>query len=180
MCVRLLPDGHDLSWVRYFTARVGGSDADPQQPQRQDVYLHALQGECSPFSLHEGDFRTDSERLPLAASDGERARVLVKQEKGSDVNLAAHLISDAAEQEMTTAMVVTDDFDQVGALKMAREQYGITLVVVSPRNQKGLAKTVGADYFKPIHASLLRECQLPDLAIDDDGRERHRPSDWCF
>ena len=67
------------------------------------------------------------------------------------------------------------DFDQVGALTMAREHYGLRLVVASPRNHHGLAKTVGAEFYKPIHEDLLRACQLPDLALNQDGREIFRP-----
>jgi hypothetical protein len=180
MCERLLPTGGTLDWIRYFTARPGSS-GDPRQPQKQEIYLRALQGECAPFSLHEGHFRTDTEWLELAGSPPEapeRAKVRVKQEKGSDVNLAIHLISDAAEHELDAAMVITDDFDQAGALRMAKELYGISLIVVSPRRQRKLAKSVGADFYKPLHESLLRECQLPDLAIDHDGHEVHRPATW--
>jgi hypothetical protein len=181
MCERLLPPELELDWIRYFTARAGGSAADPHQPQRQDIYIRALRGECAPFSLHEGHFRTDTEWLELAGSPAdapERVKVRVKQEKGSDVNLAANLIADAAEREIDAALVVTDDFDQEGALKMAKELYGIALIVVSPRKQRNLAKAVGADFFKPIHESLLHECQLPEMSLDHDGHEVHRPSTW--
>jgi hypothetical protein len=181
MCERLLPAEAELDWIRYFTARAGGSEADPHHPQRQEIYIRALRGECMPFSMHEGHFRTDTEWLELAGSppaEPERVKVRVKREKGSDVNLAAHLIADTAERELDAAMVVTDDFDQEGALKMAREIYGIRLIVVSPRKQRNLAKAVGADFYKPIHESLLLECQLPQMALDQDGHEVHRPANW--
>lgn len=75
-------------------------------------------------------------------------------------------------------MVVTDDFDQEGALKLAKDLYETYLIVVSPRKRRNLAKTVGADFYKPIHESLLRECQLPAMAIDHEGVEAHRPTSW--
>ncbi len=180
MCERLLPDSGELDWIRYFTARPG-SLSNPHQPQKQEIYLRALRGECAPFSLHEGHFRTDTEWLALANSPPEkpeRAKVRARKEKGSDVNLAIHLVSDAAEQELDAAMVITDDFDQEGALRMAKELYGIDLIVVSPRSQRKLARTVGAGFYKPIHESLLHECQLPEIAIDHDGHEVHRPATW--
>jgi hypothetical protein len=98
VCEELLPSKYQLSWIRYFTARVPGSATDPHQPQRQDLYLRALRGECTPFSLHEERFRTDVSALPRAGSpSAELVKVRVTQEKGSDVNLAVHLIDDAAE-----------------------------------------------------------------------------------
>lgn len=102
MCERLLPKGCELDWVRYFTARPGWS-GDPHQPQKQEIYLRAIRGECAPLSLHEGHFRTDTEWLELAGSQ------------------PIHLISDSAERELDAAMVITDDFDQEGALRMAKE-----------------------------------------------------------
>ena len=181
MCERLMPADHELAWIRYFTARAGSSAVDPHQPQKQDIYIRALRGECTPFSLHEGHFRTDTEWLELAGSPPDapkRVKVRVKQEKGSDVNLAAHLIADAAEGEIDAAMIITDDFDQEGALKMAKELYGIALIVVSPRNQRKLSRAVGADFYKQIHESLLLECQLPEMSLDHEGREIHRPGSW--
>jgi hypothetical protein len=181
MCETLTPATCELDWIRYFTARVGDSQSDPGQPQRQEIYIRALRGECAPLSLHEGRFRTDTEMLELAGSPPEtpkRVKVRVKREKGSDVNLAAHLIADAAEGEIDLAMVITDDFDQEGALKLAKELYGIRLVVVSPRNRRNLAKAVAADFYKQIHKDLLLACQLPEMALDHDGHEIHRPAAW--
>lgn len=181
MCEALLPSSCELDWIRYFTARVGDSRSDPRQPQRQEIYIRALRGECAPFSLHEGRFRADTETLELAGSPPEapkRVKVRVKQEKGSDVNLAAHLISDAAEGEIDAAMVITDDFDQEGALNLVQENYGISLIVVSPRSRQNLARAVKADFYKPIHEDLLLECQLPEMALDHDGVEIHRPDTW--
>lgn len=181
MCEKLLPADYELNWVRYFTARVGGSATDPRQPQRQDVYIRALHAECRRFTLHEGAFRTDTDLLPLAGSsveEPELVKVRVKQEKGSDVNLAIHLNDDASQEAMDLAIVVTDDYDQEGALKMARDHHEIQLMVVSPRNQRGLARSVRAEFYKPVHESLLLECQMPDLTVDHQGLEVHRPKDW--
>jgi len=177
MCTRLLPPDQELHWVRYFTARVGGPRTDPHQSQRQDVYLRALEGENMPFSLHEGHFQTETALLPLVNSE-EKARVRIRKEKGSDVNLAAQLVVDACEGEMDTALVITDDFDQEGALKIVREQCGITLVVASPRDKRNLARTVRADFYKTIREQLLLECQFSDMVLDQDGREVFRPRAW--
>ncbi|HEX4669576.1 MAG TPA: hypothetical protein VH275_06335 [Solirubrobacterales bacterium] len=100
------------------------------------------------------------------------------QEKGSDVNLAARLVSDACDGKMDAALVVTDDFDQEGALTIVGQECGLTVIVASPRCRKDLARAVGANFTKTIHESLLRECQLPEMVVDDEGREVFRPSAW--
>lgn len=177
LCSRLLPSGFELDEVHYFTARVEHALDDPGRPQRQDVYLRALRGESQPFFYVNGHFQTKTRLLPRTGS-GELVAVRLTQEKGSDVNLAARLVSDACEQRMDAALVVTDDFDQAGALTIAREECGVKLIVASPRGRTELAETVRADFRKKINEQLLRECQLPELAIGDDGREIVRPPRW--
>ncbi len=177
MCSRLLPSEYELDELHYFTARVGHSIADPGQPQRQDVYLRALRGANFPFHYVKGRFQTRTLRLPRAGSS-ELVQVRLTQEKGSDVNLAARLVSDACDGKMDAALVVTDDFDQEGALRIVRQECGVTAIVASPRCKKDLARTVGAGFTKTIHEQLLHECQLPDMVVDDEGREVFRPSAW--
>lgn len=75
-----------------------------------------------------------------------------------------------------TALVITDDFDLEGALRIVRDEWGVQLAVASPRARTDLAQAVGAAFRKKIHGPLLRECQLPEMALDHDGREVFRPT----
>ena len=175
---RLLPAEYELDEVYYFTARVGHSTDDPGRPQRQDVYLRALKGECQPFFYVKGRFQTKVHRLPRVGTD-ELVAVRQTQEKGSDVNLAARLVSDACEGRMDAALVITDDFDQEGALRMVREDWGRGLIVASPRGRVQLAEAVGSEFTKTIREHLLRECQLPEMALDHEGHEIFRPRAWA-
>jgi hypothetical protein len=178
LCSRLLPPGYELDELHYFTARVGNWGDDPGRPQRQEIYLRALKGECQPFFYVNGRFQTKTHLLPQVGS-GELVAVRLTQEKGSDVNLAARLVSDACERRMDAALVITDDFDQEGALRMAREECGRRLVVASPRGRVALAEAVGAEFTKTIHRQLLLECQLPEMALDHEGHEVFRPRSWA-
>lgn len=169
MCARLLPPEYALDRLHYFTTRVSHSDSDPGQPQRQDVYLRALRGANFPFHYVLGRFQTQSMRLPKVGSD-EQVQVRLTQEKGSDVNLAVRLVSDACDGCMDAALVVTDDFDQEGALRVVGEECGVTLIVASPRCRPELARASKADFTKMIREPLLRDCQLPKMVLDDEGR----------
>ena len=173
LCVQLLPPACDLTALYYYTARA----TDSERAQRQDVYLRALRRECAPFFYKKGRFQRKTLSLPRA-DDGGDVDVRLLQEKQSDVNLAAQLVADACDHRMEAALVITDDSDQEGALKRVREECGLFLVVASPRSHAGLAETVRADLSKSLHEDLLRECQLPDPAMDDEGRLVYRPSTW--
>jgi hypothetical protein len=177
LCSRLLPPSYELHELHYFTSRVGHSEADPGQPQRQETYLRALKGANFPFRYVKGRFQTRTLRLP-AVESGELVQVRHTQEKASDVNLAARLVSDACDENMKAALVVTDDFDQEGALKIVKEECGVTVIVASPRCRKELARAARADFTKMIHEELLRECQLPEMVLDLDGHEVFCPEAW--
>ena len=142
-----------------------------------NLYYGALKGECQPFFCAMGRFQTKTRLLPQVGSE-QVVAVRLTQEKGSDVNLAARLVSDACEGRIDAALVVTDDFDQEGAMKATREERGVGLVVASPRGRTELAEAVGADSRKKIPEPLLRECQLPRMALDHEGREIFRPPAW--
>jgi hypothetical protein len=135
LCERLLPEEYKLAKLHYFTSRVGHSESDPHQPQRQDIYLRALRGENRPFLYTKGNFQTRTRVLPEVGT-GQPVRVRLTQEKGSDVNLAVRLVSDACEADMGAALVVTDDFDQEGALRMVKEECGLKLIVASRGRRK--------------------------------------------
>jgi len=173
LCSALLPPAFELVDLRYYTAKM----AESGRAQRQDVYLRALRGENAPFFYKKGRFQRKTVVLPRA-DDGEEVAVRLLQEKQSDVNLAVQLVADACDRRMEAALVITDDSDQEGALRMVREECGVFLVVASPRGLSGLAEAVGADISKTLYEDLLRECQLPDPSIDDEGRAVHRPKNW--
>lgn len=177
LCSRLLPASYELDQLHYFTSRVAHSEADPGRPQRQDSYLRALRGANFPFRYVKGSFQTRTVRLP-ATESGELVQVRHTQEKASDVNLAARLVADACDKNMDAALVVTDDFDQEGALKIVKEECGVAVIVASPRCRKELARAASADFTKMIHEGLLRECQLPEMVLDDEGHEVFRPAAW--
>jgi len=175
----LLPD-QDLHRVRYFIARVGGRGVDHELPQRQDTFLRAV-ATLPEVSIHEGYFQTKPTRLPLASSPNhapEIVEVLRTEEKGSDVNLATHLLLDAFREDAEVAVVVSDDFDLKEPLRVARHDLGRTLGIASPRRNPRLGRAVEANFYRPIREAMLRESQLPET-VRDDGGSIHRPSSWA-
>ena len=88
---------HEILKVKYFTARVSNwTPSDISKPQRQDVYLRALQHYRPEVELYFGHFLRHSVRAPLAHPRGKQrtTEVIKTEEKGSDVNLAVHLLND--------------------------------------------------------------------------------------
>jgi len=82
--------------IRYFTARVRATDSDPQKPQRQALFIRALQT-LPNLSVHYGTFLTHTVTMRLANPPPRgpyTADVVRTEEKGSDVNLASYMLAD--------------------------------------------------------------------------------------
>ena len=112
LCELLLPH-HDIQTIKYFTAKVSDRPSNPGQHKRQLVYLRALRT-LPNVEIIFGHFLTNKVKMPLAnpAPGGPRiAEVLKTEEKGSDVNIASHLVNDAHNGSFEVAVLITNDSD---------------------------------------------------------------------
>jgi hypothetical protein len=99
-CRVLLPK-NDILKIRYFTARVVARPGNPDTAVRQQTYFRAL-ATLRSVDVHLGHDLSHTRWMPLAAPGGgvmvdaggrvQFAEVVREEEKGSDVNLAAHLM----------------------------------------------------------------------------------------
>ncbi len=119
---KVLQPQHEIVALKYFTARVSETPGDPSKPQRQDVYLRAVQRFRPEVEVYFGHFLSHAVRMPLARPEGNRRTVEVvrTEEKGSDVNLAVHLLNDGWLDLCDCAVVVSNDSDIAEAMRLAR------------------------------------------------------------
>ena len=134
LLAKVLQPHHDILTVKYFTARVSGTPADPSKPQRQDVYLRALRRYRPEVEVYFGHFLSHKVRAPLAqpAGDQRTVEVIRTEEKGSDVNLAVHLINDGWLDAYDCAVVVSNDSDIAEAMRLVRQHQGKRIGLVTP------------------------------------------------
>lgn len=192
-----LPSGHDILAVKYFTARVQGRE-NSGGPQRQDTYVRALAEHIPGFDVYWGNFseRPKWRRIvePIACLDPpvKHARIVQRDEKGSDVSLAAHMVNDAWRNLYDCAVVITNDTDQCSALQIVRD-IGKTVVLLSAVNllkkmadskndgerlvPKSLVKCV--DHVRYLTFTNLAKSQMPDrVPHRSNGRFYLRPKAW--
>jgi len=114
---------------------------------------------------------------PDCPSGGEKERVIYREEKGSDVNLGAHLLMDAFRAGCELAVVVTNDTDLLEPIRMARRELGVRTMLIAP-NPKPAARLIAeVDWVRHLRHGALRAAQLP-LTLRDHKGEMHRPRDW--
>lgn len=175
----ILPD-EDVDLVRYYTARVGDTPEDDQRASRQDVYLRAL-ATLPEISIHQGLFHTNKRevrlvRCPEGIDPVRTARV--RQEKGSDVSLATHLLLDAFDERCNVALLLTNDSDLVEPVRIVRDRFRLRVVVISPDTVVAKALARAATHARPLDRRLLATSQLPNPVMDRGGRQIRRPVTW--
>lgn len=178
LCARLLPKDR-INRIRYFTATVSARPDNPDAPQRQQVYLRAL--ETIPrLSIHYGHYLSHVARMPLANPRPRGARtveVVKTEEKGSDVNLATFLLLDAFKRDCDVAVVVSNDSDLKLPIEVAQNELGIRVGVVNPHPPGRRSRALQPTFFKQLRASALAACQFPPVLADAKGEIR-KPDRW--
>ena len=205
---KLIVPSDDLEIIRYFTAIVRARPDDPQIPVRQETYLRALKTKdlvqihtgrftsrvqqraladnfihysqlftptFRPFFLYSLMWKDKVKRRkePLT-----KARVVINEEKGSDVNLGVHLLNDASRRLIDKAIVISNDSDLTEAIRLAR-LFDVSVGLLNPHpgpTSKHL-KAV-ASFEIPFRSESLEKCQFPLVVIDKNGREIHKPKVW--
>ncbi len=179
------PKNHIVS-TKYFTARVSALLGDPDQPVRQDVYWRALRT-LPNFVIIEGIFRTRKVRAKVVNPPPSTIEVFKTEEKGSDVNLGAHLLVDAFYNRFDAAIVVTGDSDLITPIKMVVEVLKKPVGVLNPQRLSGPGRQAirssaglqdAASFYKNgVRWEQLKAAQFPD-SMEDSSGSFTKPSVW--
>ncbi|MFT4034438.1 MAG: NYN domain-containing protein [Patulibacter sp.] len=177
--------------IVYCTAKIGG-ERDAQSRLDQEAYLKALERSGAVDVIEYGDLvrrykqsraaEPGRRRVPLILGPetargvehpallavGDELRVGHEhiEEKGSDVNVASHLLHDVLGGHVDAAVVVTNDSDLALPLRLARDV--VPVGTVNPRGNhtagalRGASGDgVGGHWWSRLGASDFTEHQLP-------------------
>ncbi|MCA9789649.1 MAG: NYN domain-containing protein, partial [Cyanobacteria bacterium HKST-UBA05] len=187
LCRNLLP-GNDIQVIKYFTARVKALPSDLDAPKRQDTYFRAL-STVPEIEIHEGFFQTKKRMMPVVMPEeqetpsfqGKRKfkEVWDTKEKGSDVNLATHLIADAFMDKFDVGVVISNDSDLVRPIHFARKLAKKRIGVFKTQGNRGREIMKFASFSKTITRQDLLNAQFQNPLTDPKtGREIHKPLSW--
>lgn len=179
LCQKLLDHRNRIVSIKYFTSRVSGI-TDHGKPLRQDIYLRALERHIPELAVHYGHFLSHVVKAPLAnpSGDGGRLVEIVKtEEKGSDVNIAVHLLNDAWLDAYDCAVVVSNDSDLAESLRLVKQHHRKVIGLIFPRYKGHPSRELMkyADFVKKIRPGVLASSQLPNPI---PGTTLHKPESW--
>ena len=179
----LLAPVHQILSIKYFTAIVTGK-LDPGQPIRQKTFIRALKKFIPEISVYYGKFLSHNVFKPLAYPIDENtfgkyikfANVIKTEEKGSDVNIAVHLLNDAWLDHYDCAVIVSNDSDLAESLRLIKEQHQKKIGLITPGKTHPSRELLKyADFTKRIRKGVLGASQLPDPI---PGTTIHKPKVW--
>jgi hypothetical protein len=178
LCRFLLP-GHQINQIKYYTAHVTARPHDPDQPTRQQTYLRALRT-LPNVSIILGTFLTNRVRAVRAdrpLGTPEYVTIFKTEEKGSDVNLATHLLHDGYQKGYEQAVVITNDSDLVEPIRIVRHSLGLPVGILNPSTRPNPLLVREATFIKPIRQGVLKGSQFSHVLIDKAGNF-HKPLGW--
>jgi len=191
---------YKIEKIKYFTAVVNARKNDLNKPSRQMTYLRALKT-LSNLEIIFGTFLESEVKVFVPNKNKENIRQMAgvelsknrimlpllgnnyffirkTEEKGSDVNIASHLIIDTYEDKFDVAIVVSNDSDLADAIKILNNKNNKTIRLLNPyqkTNSKLLEAVAGN--IKIIRKSALEASQFPEVLNDING-SFYRPKYW--
>lgn len=169
---RLLRPDEALEAVKLFTAL--GRKQSPAADARQATYLDALRAHGRVDVMVRGSFK--NRPWVCQTCGAKRSR---PHEKMTDVALAVEMMRDAYTDRFDSAWVMSADADLVPVVRAVRETFPNKRVcVVPPRGRRSDELIASADAVIDVQRRWLNQSQLPDMVVDDAGRELRRPPEW--
>jgi len=170
-----------INKIKYFTAKVSAQPHDLNQPVRQQIYLRAL-GTLPNLTIKYGRFQTNQKNMLLVnpINGIKYADVIRTDEKGSDVNLALHLLHDGHLQDYELAIIISNDADLVEAIRLVKQDLKLQVGVLNPQIKSPRPSgdlTRAASFIKSITVTHLASSQFPNHLTDSNGTFT-KPSSW--
>lgn len=187
--------GAQVIRVIYCTARIDATES-PSSYADQDVYLKALAAAGSVDHIEYGSYVARVKSAPLAIRQPSGrpqlvtagwpvmvqdqtgaavpdARFMVsvayREEKGSDVNVASHLLLDVLRGVVDAAVVISNDSDLRFPIQQAREHVPVGLINPTPNQTAGALRAraaagAGHHFWRKLTGVDFTANQLPDPA----------------
>ena len=104
-------------------------------------------------------------------------RVIKTEEKGSDVNLAVHLLNDGYKQDYEMAVMITNDSDLLEPMRIVKQDLKLPVGLVNPHKTPSFSLRQHATFIKQLRTGVLSASQFGNSLTDKNGTF-HKPATW--
>jgi hypothetical protein len=99
------------------------------------------------------------------------------EEKGSDVNLASHLLRDAYTGKFEIAVLITNDSDFAEPVRIVAQELSLPVGILNPHQFHSRELRQYATFLKRIRQADLAASQFPRTVADREGTFA-KPTGW--
>ena len=168
---KALVSTYNIVGIKYFTARIENCGS---KTERQAQYLKIWE-DNQLVEVIKGKYLRSKVRRPL--SDGTRVVEVIKdEEKGTDVNLASHLLIDGFEGKYDCAAIISNDSDFAYPIKFVKNSLKKPVFIFNPQHNPSATLEKIASVYKPIYDNTLK--QLPQTVKLSNGEIIECPKEW--
>jgi hypothetical protein len=163
--------------IHYFTARVSSRPYNPTSAHDQSLYIRALKT-IQNIHIVYGHFLTHS--IPMYLSNvtpPQKVWVDKTEEKGSDVNLASHLLRDAYLKRFEVSVIMTNDSDLAEPVRIVAQELGLPVGILNPHQFHSREVRQYATFVKRIRQGDIASSQFPATLTDRKGTFA-KPAGW--
>lgn len=114
---------------------------------------------------------------PIYAEPVTTVGIIQEEEKGSDVNLASHLLVDGFNDEYDVAIVVSNDSDLAEPIRLVKSRLGLQVVLLNPRRVTATDLLGIADSYRTVRLGPIGDSQFPPQMTDAHGTIS-KPESW--
>lgn len=141
--------------------------------------MRALKAYIPEIKIFYGHFLTHEVFAPLAEPTDEvkTVKIIKTEEKGSDVNIAVHLLNDAWLNNYDCAVIVSNDSDLAEAVRLVKEHHPNKLLGLMMPGKGHPSKELmrHVDFIKRVRTGVLSTSQLPNPI---PNTKIYKPNDW--
>ena len=177
LCASILKPHHNIVSVVYCTAKAKPKVTDPTVHERQANYINATREYIPELTVIYGHFLENKVYYrPVDSQLGDWVQVYRTEEKGSDVNLAVHMVNDAHKDVFDCAIVVSNDSDLAEAMRIVKEECGKFVGLFTPWRRRVSKQLMQYSNFqRKIRKTSLANSQLPNPI---PGTRICKPTHW--
>lgn len=166
LCAALLNAENEITSIKYFTAYVSGTPQNQKRALDQQIYVRALRRMTPKLEVITGQFSTHEVTKKLVTPiNGQRHAVVYETtEKGSDVNLAVHLVNDSWLNTFDCAVVISGDSDLAESINLVRKHHPKKAVGVIAPGKRSMSKKLiyASSFVRAVSTTVLAASQFPN------------------
>ncbi len=165
----LLWPGQELARTKYFTSIIS---TPKDKHDRQNEFIEALKT-LPDFDIFYGYYLAHAVSCPRCSYTH-----FEPGEKMTDVNIAVEMLTDAFQNKLDTAILISADSDLTKVIEQVRNLFRKSVIIAFPPKRTSKSLSQAANGVIHIGRTELSKSLFPDEVIKMDGYILRRPNTW--